>query len=228
MKRLIMRPTTITCAVVLWISIFAGRALASPLPPIIRVAVSNNGQFLVEGTLKLGPAGTGGGQMILGETFEVTERETFVYTKGRLTSPNKYYLADLGWRIELSRESGFFAPWPIISDDGSSLILVNVTPPMSGTPLLVIYKRNGSNGSTGTLVRSYKVDDLWSLKPGEERMQGFTDATPEWFDEGVFSFSKDGEILFYKDKEHGLIQISLKSGVVTQCSTAKAGCMNND
>jgi hypothetical protein len=134
----------------------------------------------------------------------------------------------LGWRIELSRESGFFAPWPIISDDGSSLILVNVIPPMSETPLLAIYKRNSSNGSTGTLIRSYKVDDLWSLKPGEERMQGLTDATPEWFDEGAFSFSKDGRVLLYEDKEHGLIQISLKSGVVTQCSADKTRCDTHD
>jgi hypothetical protein len=228
MQRLIMRSTAISCSIVFLMYIFAGHVFASPLPPIIRAAVSNNGQFLVEATLKLGSAGAGGGQAILGETFEVMERQTFVDTKGRLTTPNKHYMEGLGWKVELPREIGFLAPWPIINDDGSSLILVNVSPPMSGTALLAIYKRNGSNGSTGTLLRSYKVEDLWTLKPGDEGMSGFTDATPEWFDEGVFSFSKDGGTLLYKDKEHGLIQISLTSGVVRQCSAGKAGCGGKD
>lgn len=215
MRRLTMRSAAGSCFVVLFIYVFTFHVFASPLPPIIRAASSSNGQFMVVATLKLGPAGAGGGQQILGETFEVNERETFAYTKGRITAPNKYYFQDRGWKIELSPENGFFAPWPIVSDDGSTLILVGVSPPMSGTTLLAIYRRNGRNGREGSLLRSYKVDDLWTLKPGEKRMSGYTDATPEWFDDGAFSFSSDGAMLLYKDKEHGPLQISLNSGAVT-------------
>ena len=47
-------------------------------------------------------------------------------------------------------------------------------------------------GKEGILLRNYKVDNLWNLKPGEERMSGYFDGTPEWFDDGVFSFTDDG------------------------------------
>lgn len=206
---------------VLWGCVVGTQLFASPLPPLIRAATSQNGQFLVVATLKLGPAGKGGGRPILGETFEVNERETFVYTKGRLTAPNGYYSPDLGWTVELPRQSGFIAPWPIISDDGQSLILVGVSPPVPGMTLLAIYKKHGSGGD---LLRSYEVDELWSLKPGEERMSGYFDGTPEWFDEGRFTFSKDGETLLYEDKKRGLVKISLKDGVVKECSVGKAQC----
>ena len=213
MRRFTLRSAAISCLVVLSSFLFTARVFASPLPPLIRAATSNNGQFLVVATLKLGPAGEGGGQMILGETFEINARETFVYTKGRLTAPNKYYLPDLGWKIELPRQIGFIAPWPIVSDDGSTLILVGVSPPMSGMKLLAIYKRDGRGGK---LLRSYTVDDLWSLRPGEKRTEVVTDGTPEWFDEGKFSFSDDGEMLLYTDKEHGAIRLSLKDGTVAK------------
>jgi hypothetical protein len=86
--------------------------------------------------------------------------------------------------------------------------------------LLAIYKKHGSGGD---FLRSYEVDELWSLKPGEERMSGYSDATPEWFDDGRFTFSANGETLFYADKEHGL-EISLDDGVVKEWSVGKAQC----
>jgi hypothetical protein len=58
------------------------------------------------------------------------------------------------------------------------------------------------------------VDDLWSLKPGEKRMEVIFDSTPEWFDDGEFSLSNNGEMLLYTDKERGVIRISLKDGTV--------------
>jgi hypothetical protein len=206
---------------VVWGCVAGSQLLASGLPPVIRAATSQNGQFLVVATLKLGPTGEGGGQSILGETFEVNERETFVHTKGRLTAPNGYYLPDFGWTVELPRQSGFIAPWPIISDDGLSLILVGVSPPVPGMTLLAIYKKHGRSGD---LLRNYEVDKLWSLKPGEERMSGYTDGTPEWFDDGRFTFSANGETLLYADKKNGLLEISLDDGMVKECSVGKAQC----
>ena len=151
--------------------------------------------------------------MILGETFEINARETFASTKGRLTAPNKYWVDSWNsWKIELPKQVGFIAPWPIISDDGSTLILVGVSPPASGT-LLAIYKRDGRGGK---LLRSYTAEDLWDLKPGEKKVDIYLDFTPEWFDDGKFSFSGDGEMLLYTDKEHGVIQLSLKDGAVAK------------
>jgi hypothetical protein len=96
MRRLTLRSSAISCLIALLSSIFTAHIFASPGTPIIRAATSNNGQFLVISTLKLGSAGEGGGQMILGETFEVNALETFASTKGRLTAPNKY----LGGQLE--------------------------------------------------------------------------------------------------------------------------------
>ena len=214
MRRFTLRSATISYLVVFLIFISIAHAFASPMPPLIRAATSNNGQFLVVATLKLGPPGAGGGQMILGETFEINASETFASTKGRLTSPNKYWADSWNsWKIELLRQPGFVAPWPIISDDGSTLILVGVNPPASGMTLLAVYKRDGHNGQ---LLRSYTADDLWDLKPGEKRMDVVLDSTPEWFDNGQFSFSDDGRMLLYTDKKHGVIRLSMKDGTVAK------------
>ena len=213
MRRFTLRSAGISSSLALLIFGFKAHAFASPLLPIIRAATSNNGQFLVVATLKLGPAGEDGGQTILGETFEINGRETLAYTKGRLTAPNKYWVDS--WEVELPRQIEFIAPRPIISDDGSTLILVGVSPPVSGMTLLAIYKRDGRGGK---LLRSYTVEDLWDLKPGEKRMDGFFDSTPEWFDNGQFSFSDDGGMLLYADEEHGVIRFSMKDGKVAKGS----------
>ncbi|HEY6413895.1 MAG TPA: hypothetical protein VIX42_09415 [Edaphobacter sp.] len=214
MRRFTLRFTITSRLVASLIFISMAHAFASPPPPLIRAATSNNGQFLVGATFKLGPPGEGGGQMILGETFEINSRETFASTKGRLTSPNQYWVDSWNsWKIELPRQLGFIAPWPIISDDGSTLILVGVSPPMSGMTLLAIYKKDGHNGQ---LLRSYTADDLWDLKPGDKRMEVYLDSTPEWFDNGKFSFSDDGHMLLYTDKEHGNIRVSLQDGTVAR------------
>jgi hypothetical protein len=210
MRRLTLRSAAISCLVALSISIFTAHVFASAMPPLIRAATSNNGQFLVMATLKLELVDETGMQRIQGETFEVSE--TFAHTKADLTAPNKYYLDNAnGWKVELPRQNGFIAPWPIICDDGSSLILVGLDPPARGVILLAIYKKHGRGGK---LLRSYKADDLWTLKPGEESADRY-DWTPEWFADGKFSFSDDGEMLLYADKEHG-VQISLKDGTVTK------------
>jgi hypothetical protein len=212
MRRLTLRSSAISCFAALLSSIFTAHIFASPGTPIIRAATSNNGQFLVISTLKLVSAREGGGQMILGETFEINALETFASTKGRLTAPNKYWVDSWNsWKIEVPRQYGLTAPWPIISDDGSTLVLVGVSPPVSGATLLAIYKKRKKEGE---LLRSYTGDDLWSLKPGEKRMDAIFDSTPEWFDDGEFSFSNNGEMLLYTDKERGVIRISLKDGTV--------------
>ncbi|HEY6414446.1 MAG TPA: hypothetical protein VIX42_12220 [Edaphobacter sp.] len=61
------------------------------------------------------------------------------------------------------------------------------------------------------------VEDLWNLKkPVDVKMYTILDSTPEWFDDGQFSFSDLGQTLLYIDKEHGAIRFSLKDGAVTK------------
>jgi len=204
---------SISCLAFLWTSFLGIQLSASGLPPIIRGATSKNGQFLVVASLELGPEEQGGARAILSETLEVNVRETFANTKGKLTAPNTYFQSDFGWKVHLPSQPGFLAPWPIISDDGSILALVGVSPPVLGQTLLAIYKRKGKEG---ILLRNYKVDNLWNLKPGEEKMSGYVDGTPEWFDDGVFSFTDDGAALLYIDKKHGSLQFSLEDGAVTK------------
>jgi hypothetical protein len=216
MQNLRMRCAAITGLLILCSWIFLVQLSASPLPPIVRAATSGNGRFLVIATFDLGAEGEGGGRKILGTTFDVNPVETFALnSKDRLTAPNRYYSSESwnSWKVRLPADKGWTAQWPIISDDGESLILVGVSPPMEGLTLLTVYKRHGYEG---TLLRSYKVDDLWGLRPGEKRMQGFSDATPEWFADGSFSFSEDGQVLLYTDKEHGVFRLNLKDGAVTK------------
>jgi hypothetical protein len=211
MRHPAMRPVGIFCFIALCSFLFAAQLPASALRPIMRAATSKNGRFLVVETLDLSPEGEGAGRSILGATFEVSPLETFDNnSRDRLTSPNKYYSDSWNsWKIRLPHDSSFLAPWPIISDDGETLILVGVNPPMPGVTLLAIYKRREHEG---TLLRSYNVDDLWSLKPGEKRIDGMFDSTPEWFADGSFSFSPDNQLLLYTDKQHGLTRLSLKTG----------------
>ena len=110
--------------------------------------------------------------------------------------------------LRQSHPRGDIEEWPILS---CRFLGVSVSPPVLGQTLLAIYKRKGKEG---ILLRNYRVDNLWNLKPGEERMSGYFDGTPEWFDDGVFSFTDDGAALLYIDKKHGLLQFSLENGAV--------------
>ncbi len=189
-----------------------GRALGSAPPRIVRAATSSNGKFLVISSYELGSEGPGGGRPILSNTFEISRREPFDNPRHSLSSPNSYYYADFGWKVVLPARSGLANPWPIVSDDGLTLVPVSVTAAMDHQILLAIYRKQQDGGS---LVRFLKREDLFFRKPNEPSIVVIWDSTPTWFAAGDFSFSKDGASLFYKDREHGQAKLNLTDGTVT-------------
>jgi hypothetical protein len=196
------------CAIV-WAGGFAIQLRASPPPPIIRAAVSKNGRFLVVSSFELGPAESNGASHILGFKFEVTEVQSFINGKDRLTAPNRYYSDVPGnWKVEI-KPSG--QRWPIVSDDGKTLVLVGVSPPWPNVSLLEIYQKKGFDAA---LVRSYSLRDIRDVNADGRYMA--TDSTPQWFASGQFSFSEDGQTLLYADKEHGSFRILLSDGTITK------------
>ncbi|MGI4831206.1 MAG: hypothetical protein ACRYFU_23910 [Janthinobacterium lividum] len=147
------------------------------------------------------------------ETLEVNGREPF-NTASKLAAPNSYFADDSGWKVTIRSDSGLGpAPWPLISNDGETMILVNTIPPISNRPLLAIYRRNESGGK---LLREYKVEELWTLKRGEEPFDGFSSGTPFWFAKGRFSFSPDQKSLLFVDETHGLLRLSLTDGTLSK------------
>ena len=200
--------------VLLWIGVFAVQLHASAPPPIIRGALSKNGQFLVVSSFELGPPDSHGGTRVIGFKFEVTRLQTFINRKDQLTSPNRYYSDVPGnckVEIKISDHGPAFQRWPIISDDGRTLVLVGVTAPWPNVPLLEIYQQKGFDAA---LVRSFSLGDLRKTAAGAIYMQ--TDSTPQWFAGGEFSFAPSGQTLVYTDPQQGSFSINLTDGVVTR------------
>lgn len=190
-----------------------GSGWGSPLPPVVRGAVSANGRYLVVSSLDLGEAVDGGRHRIKGQTFEVTTLETSVYPKAWLSAPNAFYIG-LGWTVKTKFDEAHLTYWPIVSNEGSTLVLVGVT---VGTPrpaVLMIYKRNGVDGE---LVRSFALEDLWSqseIYPHGDKRIVFTDASPQWFATGSFLFSEDGNTLIYRRAGGESLLLRLSDGAV--------------
>ena len=104
--------------------------------------------------------------------------------------------------------------WPMISDDGKSLIAV--TAPVPGLPVLKIYRRKNYKGE---LVRSYQITDLWTPKqvdPDGKSLFMVTDATPEWFAGGTLSFSPNGQQLIYRNQWNDIVRIGLVDGSLSR------------
>ena len=207
-KRFTHLTTTIT--ITLLSCFWAEQAGASAPPRIVRAATSRNGQYLVISTFELGPS-VNGGRAILGDTFEVSRQEPSSAGRYEFSASNPYYYSDFGWQVVLHSEPGFYAPWPIVSEDGVTLILINTAPAMRGQTLLAIYRKQAKDG---ILIRSYKTEDLWPVKPEHSKLEVWNEATPMWFAGGNFTFSADESTLLYTDKTHGRLRFGLMDGAL--------------
>ena len=104
----------------------------------------------------------------------------------------------------------------MISDDGKSLILIAVTAPVPGLPVLKIYRRKNHKGE---LVRSYQITDLWTPKqvdPDGKSLSMVTDVTPEWFAGANLSFSPNGQQLIYRNQWNDIVRIGLVDGSLSR------------
>ncbi len=183
----------------------------SPLPPVVRGAVSANGRFLVVSSFDLGDVVDGGGQRIKGQTFEVNTVETFLNAKDRLNAPNVFY-SGLGWAVKTKFDESHLTYWPIVSNDGATLVLVGVTAPWPRASILQIYRRSRTDGAP---VRSFALEELWSqheIYPHGDKVLVFNDSMPLWFATGSFLFSENNETLIYRHASGESLLIRLSDG----------------
>ncbi len=218
----------LSCIFLLAVTLGSIHTLASPLPPNVRASQSANGRFLVVSYPEYGPLPTLGGklpdatapQTMESNTYEIFMAEAFVNNTSRLSGGVTFWSdSALSWSIKLEREQLSTSGWPILSNDGRTLVLVATAPPLPGSPVLSIYKMSGFR--QGALLRNYQIDDLWTsheIDPERKDMVMATDATPSWFAGSTFSFSPNCGELVYTNKWHETLSISLSDGNILRPS----------
>jgi hypothetical protein len=192
------------------------RLIASAPPPVIRASRSVNGRFLVVTEYEYENPNDEI-RRIRRTTYRVLETEFFINDKDRLSAPVSFWSESAGgWEVTLEGLEGKQMFWPMITDNGQSLILVGVTAPGPTQTVLKIYRRKSYKGE---LVRSYQLTDLWTAKqinPDDKRIIMVTDATPLWFAGGTLAFSHDDQQLIYRNQWNDELRISLADGVISQ------------
>ena len=189
---------------------------ASPLPPNVMASRSANGRFLVLTQRELDSSDQNGGRRIIRTAYQVYESEPFSNTKDRLSAPVPFWSdSAFSWRLTLEGHEGRRVFWPMISDDGNTLVLVAVTVPMRGEPVLQIYRKQNH---AGVLIRTLEISDLWTsseIDPQPNSVVMFTDASPEWFSGGSLAFATDNQSLLYRTQWNDHLQIRLSDGSVS-------------
>lgn len=189
------------------------RLFASPLPPSVRASRSINGQFLVVTEYEYANPDNDIAR-IRRTTYRVMQLERFINSKDRLIAPVPFWSES--WDVTIEGAEGRETFWPMISDDGRSLVLVAVNAPVPGLPMLKIYRNNSYKSE---LVRSYQISDLWTAKQVNPDGRGIfmvTGATPQWFSGGSLTFSPDGEQLVYRNQWNEVVRINLKDGMISR------------
>jgi hypothetical protein len=145
------------------------------------------------------------------------EAENFMNNQDRLTTPNRFWSeSTLSWQVAPEENDGMRVFWPLISNDGQSLVLVGVTEAVPGGAVLKIYRKKMFEG---ILVRSFQITDLWTANEVDPDGKGIfrvTDATPEWFAGGFLAFSPDDQALVYRTQWNDRVSIRLANGVISR------------
>jgi hypothetical protein len=145
------------------------------------------------------------------------ESETFINGKDRLTTPASFWSESaLSWQVSPEGNDGIRVFWPLISNDGQSLVLVGLTAAVPGGAVLKIYRKKIFEGS---LVRSLQITDLWTAKEVDPDGRGsftVTDATPNWFAGGFLAFSPDNQSLIYRTQWNDRVSIRLADGAISR------------
>lgn len=197
------------------VSITLVKLVASPLPPNVRASLSTNGRFLVLTEREYDNPDPHVVRRIVRTTYQVMEAETFINnSRDRLNTPATFWSdSALSWQVAHEGNRIF---WPLISNDGQSLVLVAVTAAVPGVPVLRIYRKKMFEGS---LVRSFQITDLWTAKEVDPDGKGIfmvTDATPNWFAEGFLEFSPDDQALIYRTKWNDRVSLRLADGAISR------------
>jgi hypothetical protein len=184
--------------------------LASPAAPNVQASRSVNGRYLV--TIKREYEDPNERiRTVRRTTYTVMEAENFINGGYRLNAPVPFWSER--WHVTLDGREGSQTFWPMISDDGRSMILIGVTPPLKRPAVLKIYR--ALNSSNVELVRSYQIADLWT----QERIDTFVfgDENPRtWFAGGGFGFSDGGKSLICRNQWNDIVEIKLADGTITR------------
>ena len=192
---------------------------ASPLPPNVRASRSTNGRFLVLTEWEYDIPDPRAVRRIVRTTYRVMEVENFTNRKDLLATPAPLWSESaMSWQVTPEGADGVRVFWPLISNDGQSLVLVGVTAAVPGDEVLKIYRKKMFDGS---LVRNFHITDLWTANEVDPEGKGIfivTDATPEWFAGGFLEFSLDDRALIYRTQWNDRVSIRLVDGELSRDS----------
>ena len=193
--------------------------LAGALPPCVKAASSNNGNFLVITDSQLEP-GRGDIARVQGVSLQVFPKETFINAKDRITSPATYWTNWARWSVVLDSSNSHpvpGCPLSLITDDGEFLIVLNVS-----ESAMRVYRRRDHPGDPmkegpdrGVLIKDIPLREIW---PPDKfvGLQIATDETPQWFAGGTFEFSSDCRLLIHKTRWGNTVRINLPDGSVSR------------
>jgi hypothetical protein len=95
----------------------------------------------------------------------------------------------------------------MISNDGQTLVLILVSPPMGDPEVVKIYHQEGN---TAKLLRGIKLSDLWTA----DEMKSYIiredlGGTPMWYAGATLEFSSDDQELLYRSRWNDTVRIKL-------------------
>lgn len=184
----------------------------SPLFPGISVASSPNGTFIITSEVTLGRDLGGGAHEIENEIFHVHQRITINHERDAFRTSTSFW--GTRWSFAIDRKSNAWAMtgnFPLVTDDGEAVVLVNIAPAMSSTmEVFRIYRRTGT---IGRLVRIVHLNQLWTQQALSSipTNTAFTDRSPQWFAGGAFDFSSDSQQLIHTTRWGNTVAIRLTS-----------------
>jgi hypothetical protein len=156
---------------------------------------------------------------VTGATFEIMQVEPRISENYGLHSSSIFYTntSSVSWRVTVMGALSSLI-LPIVTDDGQSLVLINVSTPSPIPPVLALYRKQEH---LATLIRSYSLADLWTeqeLYPQGRNGTLFGDhgANPKWFADASFEFTPDNQTLLYTTKWHDRLAIDLANGSISR------------
>jgi hypothetical protein len=178
--------------------------VAGPLFPDVRVSSSANGEYLVVIEEKFDNPDAGV-RRVLQTTYLVLRREPFINDGDRLQTPSQFWSSS-GWQVTPAESASPGIYLPMISNDGLTLVLVLVGPPVGDPEVMKIYHRVGN---TTKLLRAIKLSDLWTADEVKTYVGAASDETPSWYAGATLEFSSDDQELLFRSRWNDTVRIKL-------------------
>ncbi len=192
---------------------------AGPPPSCITATVSGRGDILVLDELTYDSQDETAIRHIQTSTYRIFQRMNPVYEDFRLDGPGTYW-SDALWSVVFkSSDKPFSACSHVLATEDGEFLVIFGSGYLNGIALNIYRRRDhpfqsfGDSGPDyGVLVKAIYLTELW---PKERIPKVFTDETPAWFSDGVFSFSDDHQALLYKPAWRNAMHIDLQTGKIT-------------